>query len=161
MHLRYDGRYCRGHCSDMRTEVAGNIAHPSLYPQACEFAGMPAVELCDGSSCRRRMFSFVREVSQAVPAATSQIHRRHVRTRLYKPQVQASFRSLPVPLKSLTKRVSFRKSKSPDSDQHQFSPKNINRQSKRKVMRITTMITTEKILWSFIKLSQLILKGNI
>ena len=35
------------------------------------FAGMPAVKLCDGSSCRRRMFSFVREVSPAVPAATS------------------------------------------------------------------------------------------
>ena len=29
---------------------------------------MPAVKLCDGSSCRQRMFSFVREV--VVPAAT-------------------------------------------------------------------------------------------
>ena len=46
------------------------------------FVGMPAVKLCDGSSCRRRMFSFVREVVQAVPAATSHVHRRYMRTRL-------------------------------------------------------------------------------
>ena len=32
---------------------------------------MSAVKLCDGSSCRRRMFSFVRQVAQAVMAATS------------------------------------------------------------------------------------------
>ena len=32
---------------------------------------MSAVKLCDGSSCRRRMFSFVRQVAQAVTAATS------------------------------------------------------------------------------------------
>ena len=96
MHLRHGRRYCLGYCSDMRTEAAGNIAHPSLHRRhACEvdsclrswlkfnFAGMPAVELCDGSSCQRRMFSFVREVSQVVPAVTSQIHRRHMRTRLY------------------------------------------------------------------------------
>ena len=58
--------------------MAGNIGHPSLYClNACEgdsssiFVGMPAVKLCDGSGCRRRMFSFVREVTQAVPAATS------------------------------------------------------------------------------------------
>ena len=44
---------------------------------------MPAVKLCDCSSCRRRMFSFVREVAQVVPAATSKIHRRNMRTRLY------------------------------------------------------------------------------
>ena len=66
-----------------RTEVAGNIAHCSLLIRfKFNFAGMLAVKLCDGSSCRRPMFSFVREVSQAVPAATSQIHRRHMRTRL-------------------------------------------------------------------------------
>ena len=41
------------------------------------FAGIPLVELCGGSSCWRRRFSFVREVSQAVPVAMSQIHRRH------------------------------------------------------------------------------------
>ena len=45
---------------------------------------MPAVKLCDGSSCRWRLFLFVQEVTQAVPAATSQIHRRHMRTRLFK-----------------------------------------------------------------------------
>ena len=34
MHLRHGRRYCLGYCSDMRTEVAGNIAHPSLnYPR--------------------------------------------------------------------------------------------------------------------------------
>ena len=32
---------------------------------------MSAVKLCDGASCRRRMFSFVRQVAQAVTAATS------------------------------------------------------------------------------------------
>ena len=33
MHLQHGRRYCLGYCSDMRTEVAGNIsAHPSLYP---------------------------------------------------------------------------------------------------------------------------------
>ena len=38
MQLQDGRRYCLGYCSDMRTEVAGNIsAHPSLYPQhACE-----------------------------------------------------------------------------------------------------------------------------
>ena len=46
------------------------------------FAGMLAVKLCDGSSCWWHMFSFVREVAQVVPAATSQIHWRHMRTRL-------------------------------------------------------------------------------
>ena len=30
MHLRHGRRYCLGYCSNMRTEVAGNIAHPSL-----------------------------------------------------------------------------------------------------------------------------------
>jgi len=31
MHLRHGHWYCLGYCSDMRTEVAGNIGHPSLY----------------------------------------------------------------------------------------------------------------------------------
>ena len=30
MHLRHGRRYCLGYSSNMRTEVAGNIAHPSL-----------------------------------------------------------------------------------------------------------------------------------
>ena len=33
MHLRHERRYYLGYGSDMRTEVAGNIAHPSLYPR--------------------------------------------------------------------------------------------------------------------------------
>ena len=62
MHLRHGRRYCLGYCSDMKTEVAGNIASSqSLPPLNFNFAGMPAVELCDGSSCRRRIFSFVRD----------------------------------------------------------------------------------------------------
>ena len=66
----------------------GTWPYQSL-PQAClwswlklNFAGMLAVKLCDGSSHWWHMFSFVREVAQVVPAATSQIHRRHMRTRL-------------------------------------------------------------------------------
>ena len=31
MHLRHGRWYCLGYCSDMRTEVARNIGHPSLY----------------------------------------------------------------------------------------------------------------------------------
>ena len=40
---------------------------------------MPVVKLCNGSSCRRCMFSFVQEVAQAAPAATTQVHWRHMR----------------------------------------------------------------------------------
>ena len=50
---------------------------------------------------------------------------------------------------------------SPNSDQHQISSNNINRQSRRKVKRINKMISKEKMIWSFIKFSQLILKGDI
>ena len=64
MLFRYENRSSRQHCSSQSS------------PPAClrswlkfNFAGMPAVELCDGSSCRWHMFSFVREVVQVVPAA--------------------------------------------------------------------------------------------
>ena len=50
---------------------------------------------------------------------------------------------------------------SPNSDQHQFSPNNIHTLSRDKVMRINKMIIIEKIPWSFIKFSLLILKGNV
>ena len=73
MHLRHGRRYCLGYCSENRSGRQ-HCSSESL-PPAClrgwlkfNFAGMSAVKLCDGSSCRRRMFSFVREVSQAVPA---------------------------------------------------------------------------------------------
>ena len=46
---------------------------------------------------------------------------------------------------------------SPNSDQHQFSPNDIHTLSRDKVMTINKMITKEKIPWSFIKFSQLIL----
>ena len=75
--LRYENRSARQHWSSQYL--------PPIYLRSwLEFklAGMPAVKLCDGSGCRRRMFSFVREVSQAVPAATSQAPRRYMRTRL-------------------------------------------------------------------------------
>ena len=50
---------------------------------------------------------------------------------------------------------------SANSDQKQFSPNNIHTLSRDKVMRINQMITKEKMPWSFIKFSQLILKGNV
>ena len=50
---------------------------------------------------------------------------------------------------------------SPNSDQHQFSPKDIHRLSREMVMRINKMINKEKMPQSFIKFSQLILKGNV
>ena len=50
---------------------------------------------------------------------------------------------------------------SPNSDQQQVSPNDIHTLAREKVMRINKMITKEKILWSFIKFSQLILKGNV
>ena len=50
---------------------------------------------------------------------------------------------------------------SPNSDQQQFSPNNIHTLSRDKVMRINKMIITEKIPWSFLKFSQLILKVDV
>ena len=50
---------------------------------------------------------------------------------------------------------------SPNSVQHQFSPNNIHTLSRDKVMRINKMIIIEKIPWSFIKFSQLILKVDV
>ena len=50
---------------------------------------------------------------------------------------------------------------SPNSDQHRFSPNNIHTLSRNKVMRLNEVITKEKMPRSFIKVSQLILKGNV
>ena len=47
---------------------------------------------------------------------------------------------------------------SPNSDQHQFSPNNIHMLPREMVTRINQMITKKKMLWSFIKISQLISK---
>ena len=44
---------------------------------------------------------------------------------------------------------------SPNGDQHQFSPNNIHTLSRDTVMRINEIITTEKMLRSLIKFSQL------
>ena len=46
---------------------------------------------------------------------------------------------------------------SPNSDHRQFSPNNIHMLPREMVMRVNKMITKEKMLWSVIKLSQLIL----
>ena len=90
MHLRRGCRYCPAGIL-FRYENRSGWQHwssQSLPPASLRswpkfnFAGMPAVKLCDVSSCRRRIFSFVREVSQAVLSATLLIHRRHMRTRL-------------------------------------------------------------------------------
>ena len=48
-----------------------------------------------------------------------------------------------------------------NSDQHQFSPNDIHTLAREMVMRSNKMLTKEKIPWSFIKFSQLILKGNV
>ena len=50
---------------------------------------------------------------------------------------------------------------SPNSYQQQFSPNNIHTLSRDKVMRINKMIIIEKIPWSFLKFSQLILKVDV
>ena len=47
---------------------------------------------------------------------------------------------------------------SPNGDQQQFSPNDVHTLSTDKVTRINEMITKEKMPWSFIKFSQLILK---
>ena len=49
----------------------------------------------------------------------------------------------------------------PNSDQHQLSPKDIHTLAREKVVRVYKMITKERIPWSFIKFSQLVLKGNV
>ena len=51
---------------------------------------------------------------------------------------------------------------SPNSDQHEFSPNNIHMLSREMVMRINQMITKEKMLCPFIKISQLTVSlGNV
>ena len=50
MHLRHDRRYCLGYCSEMRTEVAGNIGHPSL--EKCEVESSSASQVCWGKALR-------------------------------------------------------------------------------------------------------------
>ena len=56
---------------------------------------------------------------------------------------------------------SFLNPLSPNGEQHQFSPNNIHTLSRKNVMKIYEMITKEQMLWSAIKFSQLILKGNV
>ena len=46
---------------------------------------------------------------------------------------------------------------SPNSDQHQVSPNNIRKLPREMVMRVNKMTSKEEMLWSVIKLSQLIL----
>ena len=49
----------------------------------------------------------------------------------------------------------------PYSHQRQFSPNNLHTLSREMDMRINKMISNEKIFWSFIKLSYLLLFGTI
>ena len=62
--LRHSCRYCLRYCSDMRTEVAGNMGFVSLYrPHACEVdssSDVPAVKTCDVSCWRRPYFLICR-----------------------------------------------------------------------------------------------------
>ena len=45
--LRHGRQYCLGYSSDMRTEVADNIAHPSLYPRhACKVDSSSTSQAC-------------------------------------------------------------------------------------------------------------------
>ena len=50
---------------------------------------------------------------------------------------------------------------SANSDQQQFSPNNILHCQEIKLWELIKMITIEKMLWSFIKFSQLIVKGDV
>ena len=50
MHLRHDRRYCLGYCSEMKTEVAGNIGYPSL--EKCEVDSSSASQVCWGKALR-------------------------------------------------------------------------------------------------------------
>ena len=50
---------------------------------------------------------------------------------------------------------------SPNSDRERFTPNDVHTLSRDKVMRISKMITEEKMPWFFIKFSQLILKENV
>ena len=84
-YLRHSCRCCLRHRSDMRTEVAGNRGHVSLNRRhACEveLAGMPVAKAAMFLIAGGVVSSYVGEVSQAVPAAMSQVLRRHMRTRL-------------------------------------------------------------------------------
>ena len=85
---------CRRCTCDMATGTAWDAfpiweqKWPATLVIPVFIAGMPAkltrVQLCRhaGGIKRRRVFSFVREVAQTVPVATSQIHRQHMTIRL-------------------------------------------------------------------------------
>ena len=76
MHLQHGHRYCLEYFSDMRTEGTAWDTFP-IWKQKV----LPGI-LFRYENRIGRMFSFVREVAQTVPAATSQIHRQHMTTRL-------------------------------------------------------------------------------
>ena len=51
MHLWHSRRYFLGYCSDMRTEVAGNFGHPSLYcSHACLVDSSSTSQACRGKA---------------------------------------------------------------------------------------------------------------
>ena len=72
----------------MRTCAADNKTHLKTLPPAClrswtriNFAGMPAIKT-GMTNVGGHLCSHIGTVSQAEPAAMSQVHRRHMRTRL-------------------------------------------------------------------------------
>ena len=102
------------HRSHMRNEVACNRGQGSLYRRhACEVDSSSTSQAC--RRYRPAMFlvaggimsSYVGEVSQAVPAAMSQVLRWHMRTRLY--SETSLIRTLTGAIESVRiKRVEFR-----------------------------------------------------
>ena len=83
----------------MRTCTAGNLSHRRALQTAClqswtwvNFAGMPGVNtgMSNVAGC---FCSHTGTVSQAVPAAMSQVRRRHMRTRFYRESTVIVFHS--------------------------------------------------------------------
>ena len=107
MYLRSSRRYHLDYFSDECEHMPpATRAIAELYRRhACEvelestsqawvnFAGMPAVKtgMSNVAGC---FCSHIGTVSQAVPAAMSQVHRRHMRTRLYRESTVVVFHSL-------------------------------------------------------------------
>ena len=100
-------------------------------------------------SCRLSWFSSSSSLSEELSEKSSSIS----------PFVWERTDTLPAFPASLKKQISNKiHPLGPKSDQHQFSPNNISRSSRVKVMRITSLITKRRTLWSSTKFSQLFLK---
>ena len=67
-------------------------------------------------------------------------------------------KSISILLQKKISPLSFKHLHHPKSDQLQYSPNNISRSSRGKVMKISKLITKGRTLWSYTKFSQLFLK---